>query len=230
MRNTNVKVITSEGQREKIQHAIKAGCSAVSIRLGQEDLESDDNLAVTDSQAKKLAKALENGIEGSFPSLLAGLAVRALPLVTKIVLPALGDGALSRFASSEVQKAVEKPPEGEEDTQYIGAVAEKYVQNFATKSEADTTYGLYDRNGNFYIGNKPVVIIDNNIVVDDEEYEGTSGLWELIVSKSSDDNVYTYEDYIFTHTGIRKPTSFIVITTRTAITPKAARGKNGKEY
>ena len=59
--------------------------------------------------------------------------------------------------------------EGEEDTQYIGAVAEKYLRKFATKSEADTTYGLYDRNGNFYIGNKPVVIIDNNIVVSDEE-------------------------------------------------------------
>ena len=44
-----------------------------------------------------------------------------------------------------------------------------------------------------YIGNKPVVIIDNNIVVDDEEYEGTPGLWELIVSKNPTD--YTDDDY-----------------------------------
>ena len=75
-------------------------------------------------------------------------------------------------------QAFEKPPERQEDMQYIGAVAEKYLRKFATKSEADTTYGLYDRNGNLYIGNKPVVIIDNNIVVDDEEYEATTGLWE----------------------------------------------------
>ena len=80
-------------------------------------------------------------------------------------------------------QASEKPLEGE-DTQYIGEVAEKYLRKFATKGEADTTYGLYDRHGNFYIGNKPVVIIDNNIVIDDEEYEGTPGLWELIVSKN----------------------------------------------
>ena len=80
-------------------------------------------------------------------------------------------------------QAFEEPSEGQ-DTQYIGTVAEKYLRKFATKSEADTTYGLYDRNGNFHIGNKPVVIIDNNIVVVDEEYEGTSGLWELIVSKT----------------------------------------------
>ena len=81
-------------------------------------------------------------------------------------------------------QASEKPLEGE-DTQYIGEVAEKYLRKFATKSEADTTYGLYDRKDNFYIGNKPVVIIDNNIVVDGkEEYEGRPGLWELIMSKT----------------------------------------------
>ena len=34
----NVKVNISEGQKEKLQHAIKANCSAVRIRLGHEDL------------------------------------------------------------------------------------------------------------------------------------------------------------------------------------------------
>ena len=124
-------------------------------------------------------------------------------------------------------QAFEKPPEGE-DTQYIAALAEKYLRKFDTMSEADATYGSYDKNGNFHIGNKPVVIIDNNIVVADEEYEGTPGLWELIVYKNPDDNIYTYEDYDNYAPFI--PAPFIVITTRTAITPKTARGKNGKEY
>ena len=70
-----------------------------------------------------------------------------------------------------------------------------YLRKFTTKGEADTTYGLYKRKGNFYIGNKPVVIIDNNIVADGEEYEVTPGLWELIVSKNPDDNIYTYYSY-----------------------------------
>ena len=34
----NVKVNISEGQKEKLHHAIKASCSAVSIRLCHEDL------------------------------------------------------------------------------------------------------------------------------------------------------------------------------------------------
>ena len=120
---TNVKVNISEWQKEKLQHAIKAGCSAVSIRLGREDLEGNDIIAVTNSQAKKLAKAHENGrgitirkslkqlkhntkIEGGFLGLLAGLAARALPMLAKTVLPALGVGALSGLASMGVQKAM----------------------------------------------------------------------------------------------------------------------------
>ena len=119
----NVKVKISEGQKEKLQHAIKAGCSAVSIRLGHEDLKGNDIIAITKSQAKKLVKAHENGTgitirmsssqlkynkiqEGGFLGLLAGLAARALPMIAKTVLPALGVGALSGLASSGVQKAM----------------------------------------------------------------------------------------------------------------------------
>ena len=122
-RYTNVKVNISEGQKEKLQHAIKAGCSAVTIRLGHKDLQGNDILAVTNSKAKKLAKADENGrgitiklssnqlkhnteIEGGFLGLLAGLATRSLPTMAKTVLPALGVGALSGLASSGVQKAM----------------------------------------------------------------------------------------------------------------------------
>ena len=59
-------------------------------------------------------------------------------------------------------QAFEEPLEGQ-DTQYNRVLAENYLRKFAAaKDEADKTYGLYDRKGNFYIGNKPVVIIDNN--------------------------------------------------------------------
>ena len=41
-RYTNVKVNISEGQKEKLQHAIKAGCLTVSIRLGHESYSEGD--------------------------------------------------------------------------------------------------------------------------------------------------------------------------------------------
>ena len=119
----NVKVNILEGQKEKLQHAIKANCSPISVRLGHEDLQGNDILAVTGSQANKLAKAHENGkgisirmsskqlkhntkIEGGFLGLLAVLAARALPMLTRTVLPTLGVGALSGLASAGVQKAM----------------------------------------------------------------------------------------------------------------------------
>ena len=78
---------------------------------------------------------------------------------------------------------------------FIGDIAESYLRKFTTRSESDKTYGLYDRGGNFYIGNKPAVIKDINIIVDDKEYEGTPGLWKLILSKNLDENIYTNDDY-----------------------------------
>ena len=122
-RYINAKVNIMEGQKKKLQHAIKANCSAVSIHLGHENLKGNDILAVTESEAKKLAKVYKNGkgttirmsseqlkhntkVEGGFLGLLAGLAARALPMLAKTVLPALGVGALSGLASTGVQKAM----------------------------------------------------------------------------------------------------------------------------
>ena len=127
-------------------------------------------------------------------------------------------------------QASEKPLEGE-DTQYIGEVAEKYLRKFATKSEADTTYGLYDRKGNFYIGNKPVVIIDNNIVVDgEEEYEGTPGLWELIVSKKPDETIYTPKDKENYTKLMIKTNALHHKNNPEIIVPKVVRATNGIIY
>ena len=54
-------------------------------------------------------------------------------------------------------------------------------------------YGLYDKAGKFYIGNKLAIIVDNDLVVGRDDYEGTPGLWELIVSKEPKN--FTNEDY-----------------------------------
>ena len=121
-RYTNVKVNISEGQRQKLQTALHVG-GPVSIRLGHEDLNGEDVIALTKSQVDRLAKAYESGkgitikmsksqlkhnmkVEGGFLGMLAGLAARALPMLAKTVLPALGVGALSGLASSGVQKAM----------------------------------------------------------------------------------------------------------------------------
>ena len=40
---------------------------------------------------------------------------------------------------------------------FIGDIAESYLRKFTAKAEADRTFGLRDKDGKFYIGNKNVV-------------------------------------------------------------------------
>ena len=112
----------SEGQKRKLRNALQVG-GPVSIRLGHEDFDGDDVIALTNSQVNKIRKAYEGGkgatikmskaqldhnmkVEGGFLGILARLAMRALPILTKTVLPALGVGALTGLASSGVQKVM----------------------------------------------------------------------------------------------------------------------------
>ena len=77
----------------------------------------------------------------------------------------------------------------EEDVLTFGKVASNTVKNFLTKDETDKTFGLRDKGGKFYIGDRQVKIkvndievLDNVTGVVDKTYIGTPGLWELIVS------------------------------------------------
>ncbi|XP_065675467.1 uncharacterized protein LOC136091687 [Hydra vulgaris] len=54
----------------------------------------------------------------------------------------------------------------------------------------DTTFGIRDKDGIFYIGKKPIHINDNDIIIDGEKYYGTPGLWELIVKFNPNKGVY----------------------------------------
>ena len=121
-RYVNVKVNISEGQKQKLQTALQEG-GPVSIRLGHKDLNGEDVLALTKAQVTKITKAYQGGkgitikmsksqlahnkkVEGGFIGMLASLAARALPMLAKTVLPALGVGALTGLASSGVQKVM----------------------------------------------------------------------------------------------------------------------------
>ena len=42
----------------------------------------------------------------------------------------------------------------EEEFVFIGDIAEQYLRKFASKSGTDLTFGLRDKDGKFYIGNK----------------------------------------------------------------------------
>ena len=82
----------------------------------------------------------------------------------------------------------------EEEKLNLGPIATNALKKFLRKDDADKIYGLRDKNGKFYIGNKLAVIDNNDLIVGKYEYKGTPGLWELITSKNPDESKYEVED------------------------------------
>ena len=91
----------------------------------------------------------------------------------------------------EITEAVEPLPQqlalpADSGSKYTyGAVAsESFLKALEKEQDHDTTFGLYTRDNKHYIGSKVVEIEDDDLIIGDKKYKGTSGLWELIRSKN----------------------------------------------
>ena len=69
----------------------------------------------------------------------------------------------------------------DDDIEMIGPIANSYLRKFASKEDADKNFGIYNNKGKSYIGDTRIGIINDNIIVGEKEYQGTPGLWELII-------------------------------------------------
>ena len=97
-------------------------------------------------------------------------------------------------AMQPVGEATGEAPEEEEDEEEDESVGE-IAYHFLNKPYHDTTFGIRKEKGHHYIGNKHVIVDDNDIIIREngERFEGTPGLWELITSKTPKN--YTEKDY-----------------------------------
>ena len=86
-------------------------------------------------------------------------------------------------AIQPISKATEEEKEEKEDyKEEVGEIAFKYLN----KINRDGIFGIREEKGHHYIGDKHVIIYDNDIIIKDsgKMLEGTTGLWELIMSKN----------------------------------------------
>ena len=65
-------------------------------------------------------------------------------------------------------RASSEPLEEETDRQYIAEVAANALGKYITKDEADRTFGIYDKDNKFYIGDRHIKIKGNDIEVLDK--------------------------------------------------------------
>ena len=78
----------------------------------------------------------------------------------------------------------------------IEPIAVNALMSLASKEGIDRTFGIHKENGKYHIGSKPITIKGNNIIIEDVEYKGTPGLWELIIYKEPQEGKYTEDDYL----------------------------------
>ena len=88
-------------------------------------------------------------------------------------------------AIQPIVKATEEEKEEEEeedDEELIGEIAKDYLN----MENRDKKFGIRKEKGHHYIGNKHVIVKNNDIIITKtgEKLDGTRGLWELIMSKN----------------------------------------------
>ena len=83
----------------------------------------------------------------------------------------------------------------EERKKNLGPIASEAFEKYTTIEGADKIFGMVKKDNKYYIGDKPIKIKDDNIIIDDKVYPGTPGLWELIISQDPQEGQITEEDY-----------------------------------
>ena len=88
------------------------------------------------------------------------------------------------------QKAITGPDLETED------IATKYIGN----KDSDTVYGIRKEGTKLYMGEKEVKLNDKkDFIIDDVTYEGTPGLWDLIMEKNRGKIAINYEEGKYTN-------------------------------
>ena len=99
--------------------------------------------------------------------------------------------AIQPLGKTTEEEEKEEEEEEEDDEELIGEIA----YNFLNRPNRDTNFGIRKEKGHHYIGNQHVIIKENNIFLPkfNERFDGTRGLWELIMSKNPEN--FTDKDY-----------------------------------
>jgi hypothetical protein len=141
-----------------------------------------------------IPKAITSALEPTLSAIPTALA--ALPQI----LPAPWSIATTTEPLQiEDISAPEPSLEAPQSSILFGDIASKYM-NSLMAGDTDTTFGIHTKDGQqpgtFFIGNKHVQIAGNDLIIKGKMYEGTEGLWNLIMNKEIED------EYLLRMTGI----------------------------
>ena len=148
----------------------------LSERIGEQQLQTD--LSKFYKPITETQKATTREITEGLKPIREG--IEKLPKAIQPICEATGE------ATEE-----EEEEEDEDNEELVGEIA----YEFLNKPFSDKTFGIRKEKGHHYIGNQHVIIKNNDIILPkyNEKFEGTPGLWELIMSKIPKN--FTDKDY-----------------------------------
>ena len=152
----------------------------LSERTGELELQTDLSKfyrPITETQkatAREITEGLKPIREG----------IEKLPQAMQPIGEATGEAPEEEEDEEEEEEEVE-----EEEDESVGEIAKKYLN----RPNRDKTFGIVKIGDHHYIGDKHIIIKDNDIFVSGERFRGTPGLWELITSNEPQN--YNDEDY-----------------------------------
>jgi hypothetical protein len=140
----------------------------------------DETVGETTAQQSlsKLFKPLTEKIETTTQAIKALPVLPAPPRLAALAPPPLAPALAQAppLAQASIAPAPDQTAASSQLTTELGEISTAYFKRFTTKTkDTDTTYGIYDRGGKFYIGDTEIKIDGDDIIVGDKVYEGTLG-------------------------------------------------------
>ena len=130
---------------------------------------------------------------------------------------------------TEEEEEEEEKEEEEKKKKDLGSIAKSYL-TYAMGKDSDRSFGIYpDENNKLKIGSKFIKFKGDNIIIDDKEYTGTKGLWELIVSKEPQEGKYTGDDYLNYGKILKQTTAIYQNNDSNSTKPKSSSSNKWKQ-
>ena len=116
-------------------------------------------------------------------------------VIIKVLVP-INEELVEMNRTIELKREMSRPKIGSKrrlvSADYYGPLAEAFIRKYMD-DVVDKIFGTCFKNGNFMIGSKIMKIQGDNIVIGNEVYIGTPGLWTFITEK----NPKEYDEVFF---------------------------------
>ena len=128
--------------------------------------------------------------------------VHELTPITK-ELQELNDKTKSPQPKIGIKRSIDSKPR--RFSNFESSLSDSFLQKYLnpdSRAQMDTTFGIrFADNGTWMIGDKEIEIDDDNIVIDEEVYQGTPGLWSLVTNKAprkyTEDDLDRYKELLY---------------------------------